>query len=378
MMLAVSVGSALVAGLIGFSFGTTSLENAEYQRLTQLRESRQRAIATYYESISDAATVLTHSSATIDAVKDFTEAFKELQKTPLPPRATEAVDNYYRTVFSPEFEKESRTKVDVELYTPTTNAQTYLQNAYTVPAKGDFAAALAMTSAGDPSEWSKLNAQYQPFFADFTQRFGFEDTLLLDTEGNIVYSAYKGVDLGANVLQAPYTTTELAEAYRKTMRATSVDEVIFTDLERYAPSYGVPTPWVVTPIGDATGIHGALALQLDLESINNVMTGNRGWEQEGLVLAGPAHRGRLADSAVGLTGTAQPAGPTQQFLCQTGDAAAQLGVAGPRRLPADSADRVHRRQSDLVEDLGHGVWLLDHVDGAFGRQRRVVRGSPRR
>jgi class 3 adenylate cyclase len=293
MMLAVSVGSALVAGLIGFSFGTTSLENAEYQRLTQLRESRQRAIATYYESISDAATVLTHSSATIDAVKDFTEAFKELQKTPLPPRATEAVDNYYRTVFSPEFEKESRTKVDVELYTPTTNAQTYLQNAYTVPAKGDFAAALVMTSAGDPSEWSKLNAQYQPFFADFTQRFGFEDTLLLDTEGNIVYSAYKGVDLGANVLQAPYTTTELAEAYRKTMRATSVDEVIFTDLERYAPSYGVPTPWVVTPIGDATGIHGALALQLDLESINKVMTGNRGWEQEGLgktgetYLAGP-------------------------------------------------------------------------------------------
>ncbi|MFY9335029.1 MAG: adenylate/guanylate cyclase domain-containing protein, partial [Mycobacterium sp.] len=214
------------------------------------------------------------------------------QDTPLPPGADKAVRNYYNTVFGPELSERTGTKVDPELYLPTSNAQTYLQDAYTVPANGDWDAAITLQASGD-SEWSEFNAKYQPFFADFTERFGFEDTLLIGPDGNVVYSAYKTIDLGANILAAPYTTTKLAEAYRKAMRATSVDEVIFTDFERYAPAFNVPTPWVVTPIGDEKGIRGVLALQLSLEAINDVMTGNRRWEQDGLgktgetFLAGP-------------------------------------------------------------------------------------------
>ncbi len=289
MMLVVSVGSALIAGLIGFTSGTNALRDTEYQRLTQLRESRQRAVEAYYGGITNAATVLTHSNATIDAVKDFTGAFAELQKTPLPPGAGEAVAAYYSTVFGPEFQRRSGAPVDPALYRPTSNAQTYIQNAYTVPARGDFAAALKMTGANDSSEWARLNARYQPFFADFTERFGFDDTLLLDTQGNIVYTAYKGVELGANVLKAPYATTELGQAYRQAMRATSVDDVFLTDFERYAPAYGVPTPWVVTPIGDQTGIHGALALQLSVDRFNDVMTADRQWESEGLGTTGETY-----------------------------------------------------------------------------------------
>ncbi len=289
MMLVVSVGSALVAGLIGYVFGTTSLRDTEYQRLTQLRESKNREIMAFYGGISDAATVLTHSSATINAVQDFRTAFDDLQKQPLPPGAPGAVRNYYDTVFGPKLSERTGTEATPELYMPTSNAQTYLQNAYTVPAKGDFQAAIKMLSAKDPGEWSDLNAKYQPFFADFTERFGFEDTLLIGPDGNVVYTAYKGVELGANILEPPYTTTNLAQAYREAMRATTVDEVIFTDFERYAPSYGVPTPWVVTPIGDDGGIHGVLALQLSMEAINNVMTGNQRWEQDGMGKTGETY-----------------------------------------------------------------------------------------
>ena len=78
MLLTVSVVSVLVAGLIGYISGTNSLRNAEYQRLTQLRESRAREITAFYESISNAGTVLTHSSAAITATKDFSAAFKDL------------------------------------------------------------------------------------------------------------------------------------------------------------------------------------------------------------------------------------------------------------------------------------------------------------
>ncbi len=289
MLLTVSAVSVLVAGTIGYTSGTNSLRSAEFQRLTQLRESRHRELRNYFGNISDAATVLTHSDATISAVQDFDLAFAELQKTPLPPGASEAVSKYYTTIFGPKLSEGLGTKADAELYTPTSNAQTYLQNLYTVPAKGDFDRAIAVDETDDPSEWAKLNERYQPFFADFVERFAFEDVLLLDTDGYVVYTAYKGVDLGANVLDAPYATTDLADAYRKVMRATSADEVVFTDYEAYSPSYGKATPWVVTPIGDSEGIQGALALQLSSDGINEVMTSARNWEDEGLGKSGETY-----------------------------------------------------------------------------------------
>ena len=51
MLLTVSVISVLIAGLIGYLSGTNSLRTAEYQRLTQLRESRSREITAYYLSL---------------------------------------------------------------------------------------------------------------------------------------------------------------------------------------------------------------------------------------------------------------------------------------------------------------------------------------
>ena len=293
MLLGVSVLSVLIAGVLGYISGTNSLRHAEYQRLIQLRESRSREITAFYDDISNAATVLTHSSATVTAMKDFTAAFAELQKTPLPPGAREAVDNYYNAVFDPALEKGSGQKVDAGLFRPTSNAQTYVQSLYTVPAKGDFSASAKVLNAGDPSTWTKLNERYQPFFSDFASRFSFDDAMLLDTDGNVVYSVLKQTDLGANVNSGPFKTTKLAEAFRKSMQATSVDEIALTDFEQYAPADGLPTPWILTPIGDGNGIYGVLALQLSVDSINKVMTGNRGWEQDGqgttgeTYLAGP-------------------------------------------------------------------------------------------
>lgn len=293
MLLAVSVISVLIAGVLGYISGTNSLRNAEYQRLIQLRESRDREITAFYTDLSNAAAVLTHSNATVTAMKEFTGAFAELQKAPLPPGAKEAVDNYYATVFDPALEKSSGQKVDGGLFRPTSNASTYLQSLYTVPAKGDFGASAKIMNAGDPSTWTKLNERYQPFFSDFANRFPFDDAMLIDTDGNVVYSTLKQIDLGANLNGGPFKTTKLAEGFREAMRASSVDEVILTDFEDYAPAYGLPTPWILTPVGDGGGIYGVLAMQLSADRINDVMTGKKGWEKDGqgktgeTYLAGP-------------------------------------------------------------------------------------------
>jgi hypothetical protein len=101
MLLTVSVISVLIAGAIGYVSGTNSLRQAEYHRLTQLRESRAREITAYYRSITGGASIVTHGATAVNASRDFTAAFNELQTTPLPPNAEAAVSNYYTSVFGP-------------------------------------------------------------------------------------------------------------------------------------------------------------------------------------------------------------------------------------------------------------------------------------
>jgi class 3 adenylate cyclase len=288
-LLIVSVLSVLVAGSIGYVSGTNSLRDAEFSRMTQLRESRAREITEYFRSVTDAAAIITHGSTTVNAVREFSSAFDQLNATPPPPDAKAAITRYYQDVFAPALSERTGQPAEPRLFEPTGNAAAYLQNAYTIPANGDFDAALAVQTAGDPSAWSATNARYQGFFADLTKRFGFDDSLLMDTSGNVVYGAYKGVDLGTNLMTGPYKTTLLADGYRKALQATSVDQTFVTDFERYPPSYDVPTPWVLSPIGSGGNIVGVLALQLSLDRINEVMTGNSGWEKDGLGATGETY-----------------------------------------------------------------------------------------
>ena len=289
MLLVVSVISVLIAGAIGYVSGTNSLRNDEYQSLTQLRESRAREITAFFRNITDGASIVSHGATVANATRDFGAAFAALQNTPLPPDAQANVANYYSTVFGPELSNRTGKQVDASLFKPTNNAAVYLQNAYAVPSQGDYDKALLMNTAGDDSAWTAANARYQPFFADLAKRFGFDDALIINKSGDVVYTAYKGVDLGTNLLSGPYQTTKLADTYRQAIQAVSVDETFVSDFERYIPSFGVPTSWVLTPIGSDGAITGVLALQLSREGVNKVMTGDDGWADDGLGATGETY-----------------------------------------------------------------------------------------
>ncbi|HKH53809.1 MAG TPA: adenylate/guanylate cyclase domain-containing protein, partial [Mycobacterium sp.] len=107
------------------------------------------------------------------------------------------------------------------------------------------------------------------------------DALLLDTRGNVVYSAYKGVDLGTNILTGPYREGRLRDAYQKALSSNVVDYVGVTDFGDYQPA-DEPTAWMVSPIGPQNRLEGVLALQFPISKINRLMTADRQWEAAGM------------------------------------------------------------------------------------------------
>ena len=113
------------------------------------------------------------------------------------------------------------------------------------------------------------------------RRFQFEDALLLDTRGNVVYSAYKGADLGTNILTGPFREGGLREAYQKAMASNAVDYVGVTDFGAYQPA-DEPTAWMLSPVGPQGRVEGVLALQFPISKINNLMTVGKQWQDAGM------------------------------------------------------------------------------------------------
>ena len=70
-----------------------------------------------------------------------------------------------------------------------------------------------LTDAGDGSAYSRVHAQYFTDFQDILLTYGYTNLLLVDKEGNVIFSVAKEDDFGTNLSNGPYATTNLARAF---------------------------------------------------------------------------------------------------------------------------------------------------------------------
>ena len=283
MLLAVSLTSSVIVGVIGFLNGRDSLRDSAIDQLTTIRELRATAIENEFTAIQRGVMLDSRNASAVEGARAFISAFDELQSADPDPAVSSLLEAYYAESFVPALEERSGLEYEPAAFIPASPAGRYIQSLYTAGRPyDDYDAGLALSDAGDGSAWTQANIAYGPYFTGLVDALDYEDVLILDTEANVVFSAYKSVDLGVNVQEEPYANSALTRAYEQTLRNGSVDEVVTTDFERYLPSLNVPTAWVVSPIGSATDIIGALAIQVPIDQINRVMTGDGQWESQGL------------------------------------------------------------------------------------------------
>jgi class 3 adenylate cyclase len=281
MLLAVSVIANVVVGTLGYLNGGDALRSAAIDRVVEVRDSRAREITRLFETIENSLLVHSRGASVIGASAEFNAAFADLADAELTPEQDAALESYFTDVFRTDLEAVVGRPVDVAPFVPTGAAQRYLALNYTAP-HDDFDAALAVDDAGDGSAWSAAHASYHDYFRRMTQLLDYQDTLLIDTAGNVVYSAYKGVDLGTNLRTGPYAVSNLGEAFEAAMAGQLLDSVIFTDFETYRPALDQPAAWAVSLVAQDGVTIGALAVEMPIDRIEEVMTGDRGWADSGL------------------------------------------------------------------------------------------------
>ena len=277
MLLVVSLTSNVLVGLIGYNNAADSLRDAAFDRLVEVRDSREREIERLFSTLESTIVVHASGQSVVEATQSFTEGFAELGGVDLTEQQLDQLEGYYDGVVGPRLAS-AGAEVDASTLLPSSAAARYLQVQYTVPA-GSFEEALAVDDAEDGSSWSAAHAAYHDHFRTMATRLEYEDVLLLDVDGTIVYSAYKGIDLGSNVVDGPLRFTNLAAAYASAMTTNLRGEVALTDFGEYPPSLDRQAGWAVTPV----------SAELPIERVSRVMTADGDWTQGGLGRTGEVY-----------------------------------------------------------------------------------------
>lgn len=280
-LLLCSIMSVAVVGLTGYVTGRNALQQVATERLLELRESHKRQLEGLFDEFTNSLEVYSSGFSAVQAIEAFTDGFNQLSNATISPAQQESIANYYSNAVVKPINRLTGDDVDVNALLPTSNSQKYLQANYTAPCASASESVLCR-DAGDGSAWSAANARYNDFFRGIVTRFDYRDALLLDLQGNVVYTVSKGPDLGTNIFTGPYRETVLRDAYQKALRSNNVDFVWITDFQQYQPQLDAPTAWVVSPIGMAGKIEGVMALPLPISKINDIMNAHKHWEAVGM------------------------------------------------------------------------------------------------
>jgi signal transduction histidine kinase len=113
--------------------------------------------------------------------------------------------------------------------------------------------------------------------------FGLYDLFLIDApSGRVLYTVLKETDLGASLVEPPFHDTALARVYRRALEpSASANPVVIEDFTLY-PASGIPAAFLAAPIFRAGAAVGVLVIQVSIDELNRVMTGDRQWRAAGL------------------------------------------------------------------------------------------------
>ncbi|WP_052501544.1 hybrid sensor histidine kinase/response regulator [Thiomicrospira microaerophila] len=117
------------------------------------------------------------------------------------------------------------------------------------------------------TEWETQAQAYLKDISVLYEDGGYYDLLLMDSDGNVVFSAIRESDLGTNLNTGPYKDSALAQAHRD---VSSLLQTQITKAEPYAPSREQVAIFVVSPMVEDGRFLGSVALQLDVGKLIDI------------------------------------------------------------------------------------------------------------
>ena len=132
----------------------------------------------------------------------------------------------------------------------------------------------------------EVDADAQAFYTQFKELEEYYDLFLIDADGDVFFSVEREPDYQTNLINGPYSSSNLASLFRKVMNSHQAELV---DFEPYAPSQNAPAAFIGQPILGKDGrLKTVVVLQLSIDHLNDAMTARAAMGETGeTYLVGP-------------------------------------------------------------------------------------------
>lgn len=232
----------IAIGILSYYSSSKALEKQAFNQLVSVRNIKQVFIDDWFTKRKSDAITLARNEMAINAVKEFKKAFYEL--------GAEKVRELYIT-----------------------------KNPFPAGKKLEY------VDAQDGSNYSKLHARLHPIFKQYLEENAYHDIFLVDADtGNVLYTVFKELDFGSNIVTGPYNTTNIARLYKDVDSANAANARNYTklaDFESYAPSNRDPASFIASPIYDGNQKVGVLIFQMPISEIDAIMQERSGLGETG-------------------------------------------------------------------------------------------------
>ncbi|MBI4891644.1 MAG: response regulator, partial [Acidobacteria bacterium] len=275
--------SVVVASYIGYREASKGLTEAALRQLAGIRRAKAQQVESYFENVQNHIITLSMDRMMIDAMQEFSQAFRELDGPQPDPALAENLRLFYESDYLPRLGALIPVLRPHSEFLPDGRAPFYLQNQYLVKNPFEREKRDQLNMAGDSSRYSRVHQKYHQSFRRVARQFGYYDFLLIDSAtGRIVYNVAKEPDFATGLITGPYRDSGLARAFVASRESRNPDEAHIVDFAPYEPSLGSPAMFISSPIQDGPRQVGVVVFQLSIHQLDRMVSGDHGWERDGL------------------------------------------------------------------------------------------------
>lgn len=289
LLLAVSITAVASLAYVAFATGRTAVRASVFDELTSVRSSKKNQIEARFEQFTTQVINLSNDPMTVDFMKGLKRTYGEMRHTAIEPAWDRSLTAYYRDDFLPKLAKNVEGIPELRAYIPKPAEGRYFQYWYIAFNNNPTGKKYNFLDPDDGSDYSALHRKFQPYLVKFVKQFEYENVFLIDNEtGDVVYTFAKTPEFATNLRTGPYSDTNLRTLFEGLKHKENRSAQLI-DFAMQPAALGLPVSLIGSPIYDGDKQIGILGVQIPVEQIDRVMTGDRGWPRDGLGKTGEAY-----------------------------------------------------------------------------------------
>src|SRR6186713_1576451 len=291
--------TSIIVGRESLNSSRAALESQAREALVAQRASKAAQITDYFEALSNQVQVLAASPDVVGAMRELPAAYDNsvISIADLPAERVR-LGKYYGGDFMAEFQKRNTGKTlnMAESVAALPDVAMNLQYQYIAANPNPLGSKNNLDHANDGSRYSELHGAIHPYLRTAFRQFGLYDIFLVEPRnGTIVYTVFKELDFATSLVSGPFTKTRLGDAFRQSWALDRPGQVALSEFGEYLPSYNDQAAFLGTPIFDNGKKIGVLIVQVPIDKINSVMTGDGHWKEQGMGDTGETYLVSAAD-----------------------------------------------------------------------------------